>query len=187
MNTFTKRILIYSMIFVLVFPFLSVCAPGASLTAYAHSGRTDANGGHRDNKNVSGLGPYHYHHGYSAHLHENGICPYESSQAAQSISVSPESTAPAAASPALPTAPAIDYSKVFDAGFYAAANPDLVAVYGTDSALLFQHFLTSGMAEGRQANALFNVRMYQAAHPELAATFGENLALYYTYYCMTNS
>lgn len=42
----------------------------------AHSGRTDRNGGHKDNKNVSGLGSYHYHHGYGPHLHPNGVCPY---------------------------------------------------------------------------------------------------------------
>lgn len=48
-------------------------------TTFAHSGRTDANGGHKDNKNVSGLGSYHYHcGGYPAHLHTNGICPYKS-------------------------------------------------------------------------------------------------------------
>lgn len=45
--------------------------------AIAHSGRTDSSGGHRDNKNASGLGSYHYHHGYGPHLHPNGICPYE--------------------------------------------------------------------------------------------------------------
>ena len=45
-------------------------------TAFAHSGRTDSSGGHHDYKNVSGLGSYHYHHGYSAHLHKNGVCPY---------------------------------------------------------------------------------------------------------------
>ena len=45
----------------------------------AYSGRTDSSGGHRDNKNVIGLGYYHYHHGYGPHLHENGKCPYESS------------------------------------------------------------------------------------------------------------
>ena len=49
-----------------------------SLMAYGHSGGTDSNGGHRDNKNVSGLGPYHYHHGYGPHLHPNGVCPYAS-------------------------------------------------------------------------------------------------------------
>lgn len=47
--------------------------------AFAHSGRTDSNGGHHDYNNVSGLGNYHYHHGRSAHLHTNGICPYNSS------------------------------------------------------------------------------------------------------------
>ena len=47
---------------------------------YAHSGRIDANGGHRDNNNKSGLGPYHYHcGGHPAHLHTNGVCPYSSS------------------------------------------------------------------------------------------------------------
>lgn len=45
----------------------------------AHSGRTDSSGGHKDNKNKSGLGSYHYHcGGYPAHLHTNG-CPYNSS------------------------------------------------------------------------------------------------------------
>lgn len=44
---------------------------------YAHSGRTDSYGGHKDKNNVSGLGPYHYHcGGHPAHLHPNGVCPY---------------------------------------------------------------------------------------------------------------
>lgn len=45
---------------------------------YAHKGKTDSNGGHRDNNNTSGLGSYHFHcGGYPAHLHTNG-CPYTS-------------------------------------------------------------------------------------------------------------
>lgn len=44
---------------------------------YAHPGRTDSSGGHKDKNNVSGLGSYHYHcEGYDAHLHEGGVCPY---------------------------------------------------------------------------------------------------------------
>lgn len=47
------------------------------MTVSAHSGRTDSNGGHKDNNNVSGLGGYHYHcGGYPAHLHTKGYCPY---------------------------------------------------------------------------------------------------------------
>lgn len=49
-----------------------------SLTAFAHSGKTDSSGGHTDHS----TGEYHYHHGYSAHNHYDmngdGIadCPY---------------------------------------------------------------------------------------------------------------
>jgi len=50
-----------------------------SIGVSAHSGRTDSQGGHHDYKNVSGLGSYHYHHGYGPHLHKNGKCPYETS------------------------------------------------------------------------------------------------------------
>ena len=47
--------------------------------AFAHQGRTDGSGGHRDNNNSSGLGSYHYHcGGYPAHLHTNEVCPYKS-------------------------------------------------------------------------------------------------------------
>lgn len=47
------------------------------VNAAAHSGRTDANGGHHDYKNKSGLGSYHYHCGGNPpHLHPDGICPY---------------------------------------------------------------------------------------------------------------
>ncbi|MBP3703761.1 MAG: peptidoglycan-binding protein [Lachnospiraceae bacterium] len=52
--------------------------------ASAHSGRTDAYGGHHDYNNVSGLGSYHYHHGYGPHLHNNGVCPYEASSSSRS-------------------------------------------------------------------------------------------------------
>lgn len=66
----------------------------------AHSGRTDSNGGHKDNKNASGLGSYHYHcGGHPAHLHTNGVCPYKSggtesssSKASSAKSTTPSST-----------------------------------------------------------------------------------------------
>ena len=41
----------------------------------AHSGGTDSSGGHTDHS----TGEYHYHHGYSAHQHPNGVCPYKNS------------------------------------------------------------------------------------------------------------
>lgn len=62
-----------------IFSVLTVCLMimSLSLSAFAHGGRTDGSGGHKDNKNKSGLGGYHYHcGGYPAHLHSGGVCPY---------------------------------------------------------------------------------------------------------------
>ena len=55
------------LILVLVLCALSVCSVSA------HPGRTDSDGGHRDHS----TGEYHYHHGYAAHQHTDGICPYD--------------------------------------------------------------------------------------------------------------
>lgn len=60
-----------------------------SLAALAHPGRTDSRGGHRDNKNKSGLGSYHYHcGGYPSHLHPGGVCPYTSNNTSHGSSSS---------------------------------------------------------------------------------------------------
>ena len=63
----TKKLFIFLM---------CICLSFSSSLSYAHSGRTDSNGGHHDYKNKSGLGSYHYHHGMGPHLHKNGVCPY---------------------------------------------------------------------------------------------------------------
>lgn len=44
-----------------------------AVPALAHSGRTDGNGGHYNRA----TGEYHYHHGYPAHQHPGGECPYD--------------------------------------------------------------------------------------------------------------
>ena len=63
-----------------VISILLILVLSCTVFSFAHSGRTDSNGGHRDNKNVSGLGYYHYHcGGHPAHLHPNGVCPYSGS------------------------------------------------------------------------------------------------------------
>lgn len=45
---------------------------GSCVAVFAHPGKTDSDGGHFDRS----TGEYHYHHGYSAHQHKNGTCPY---------------------------------------------------------------------------------------------------------------
>ena len=52
--------------------FVVVLAAILAVTAFAHSGRTDSRGGHWNHS----TGEYHYHHGYSAHQHTDGVCPY---------------------------------------------------------------------------------------------------------------
>ena len=53
----------------LVFIFLALLL---ILPATAKSARTDSKGGNYDHS----TGKYHFHHGYPAHQHVNGICPY---------------------------------------------------------------------------------------------------------------
>lgn len=73
----------------------------------AHGGRTDGSGGHRDNKNKSGLGYYHYHcGGYPAHLHSGGVCPYAGTpKSSSSSSKSSSSSSTATKSTSKSTAP----------------------------------------------------------------------------------
>lgn len=74
---------------ILLIVFLVMAIPGST---FAHSGRKDANEGHNDKENESGLGSYHYHCGGSeAHLHDNGVCPYSSSSSSYSSSSSSSS------------------------------------------------------------------------------------------------
>lgn len=181
-----KKILSLMVAVLIGFASVSVAVPDVALTVEAHSGRTDANGGHKDNKNVSGLGSYHYHcGGYPAHLHPNGVCPYASGSdqtapaSQQEAGVVAQSTIQPAAQSSVQQS--FD-SVIFNAAFYAMANPDIVQIIGTDPAALYQHFVTSGMAEGRQGAATFNVQVYIANNADLVALFGTNLPAYYNHY-----
>ena len=90
---------------------LSIISIGVN--AYAHSGRTDSSGGHKDNKNKSGLGSYHYHcGGHPAHLHTNGVCPYSSSSSASKSSTSSSSSSSAKTTSTVPTTIAVTDIKI---------------------------------------------------------------------------
>ncbi len=49
---------------------------------------------------------------------------------------------------------------VFDAQYYADRYPDLERAYGTDETKLYNHFIESGLEEGRSASPYFDVRFY---------------------------
>lgn len=90
---------------------LSIISIGVN--AYAHSGKTDSSGGHKDNNNKSGLGSYHYHcGGHPAHLHTNGVCPYSSSSSASKSSTSSSSSSSAKTTSTVPTTIAVTDIKI---------------------------------------------------------------------------
>ncbi|MGL4992208.1 MAG: YHYH domain-containing protein [Sarcina sp.] len=85
-------------------------AISTNISAFAHSGRTDSNGGHKDNKNVSGLGNYHYHHGQGPHLHPGGVCELEGGNKGTSTPA-PETTGGNSGGTTAPTPKPVDTTK----------------------------------------------------------------------------
>lgn len=82
------------------------------------------------------------------------------------------------------TAPAVsDYSAVFDATYYYNSYPDLQHNIGNDPVALLNHFITSGMKEGRNGNSSFDVRAYMYNNPDLLAVYGaDDYSDYYIHY-----
>ena len=166
-------------------------SPAFVMEAEAHSGRTDSNGGHHDYKNKSGLGSYHYHHGYGPHLHPNGVCPYTSGSASSSGSVQNSSgnSGSSSGSDSSNKWFCDDYrgccSLIFDSSYYVDKYPELADTFGYDSEKLYSHFVSNGMNEGRQGCGTFNVQVYKDNNPDLAAAYGDDLPCYYEHYMLT--
>lgn len=76
----------------------------------------------------------------------------------------------------------VDYSSVYDYNYYIEHNADVQNAFGADDYLTLQHFVTSGMSEGRQGNGEFNVFAYKNRYPDLQNTFGSDLRSYYMHY-----
>lgn len=74
------------------------------------------------------------------------------------------------------------WKPVYNYADYLKYNPDLAAQFGTDQKRLFEHFMASGMAEGRRASAGFDLETYKTQNPDLAAQFGADNAKYYQHY-----
>lgn len=49
-------------------------------------------------------------------------------------------------------APALNYSTIFDPVFYSQTYPDLQAAYGNNANALLNHYVSCGIAEGRQGS-----------------------------------
>ena len=77
----------------------------------------------------------------------------------------------------------VDYSPVFDPDFYYKKHSDVRKSIGNNKEVLFEHFYTYGMLEGRQAHAKFNVARYKSYYSDLRKAFGSDLPKYYKHYC----
>ncbi len=78
----------------------------------------------------------------------------------------------------------VDYSPVFNPYYYSSHFEDLEGIYGTDTKGLFEHFISYGMSEGRQAIAVFNPVYYKNRYYDLRKVFGDDLPKYYEHYCL---
>ncbi len=76
----------------------------------------------------------------------------------------------------------VDYSAVFDFGYYISRYPDMRIFYANDQAGALRHFVTTGMAEGRQGCENFDVNIYRHNYPDLQAVFGNDLKRYYMHF-----
>lgn len=76
----------------------------------------------------------------------------------------------------------VDYSAVYDYNYYYNHNVDLQNAIGSNPAALLAHFVSHGMAEGRQAKETFNVSAYRNRYPDLREAFKNNLVSYYLHY-----
>ena len=85
---------------------------------------------------------------------------------------------------------------VFDAEYYAASNPDVVAAFGNNADIMYVHYVLFGKAEGRLAvapgtaapsasNGSFDAAYYAARYPDVANCLGYDpnlLKLHYDLY-----
>ncbi len=73
-------------------------------------------------------------------------------------------------------------AQVFDAEYYSEKNPDVVAVVGTNATALMNHYMNSGVYEGRDASATFNVDAYASANTDVAAVAAGNYEVLFEHY-----
>lgn len=77
---------------------------------------------------------------------------------------------------------AATYADIFDAAYYAAKNPDVVAAYGNNPSALYAHYVNIGIYEGRNAGPLFDVQEYRKQNPYFDSLYGNNWADYVNQY-----
>lgn len=76
----------------------------------------------------------------------------------------------------------VDYSKVYDFAYYINRYPDMRVLYANNPAGALQHFVTNGMAEGRQGCENFSPIAYKNNYADLRNAFGNDWKQYYMHF-----
>ena len=76
----------------------------------------------------------------------------------------------------------VDYSSVYDYNYYLASYADLKSAFSNNEKAALQHFVNTGMSEGRHAKESFNVYAYMNRYADLKTAFGNDLKKYYMHY-----
>ncbi|MBR5635828.1 MAG: VanW family protein [Pseudobutyrivibrio sp.] len=76
----------------------------------------------------------------------------------------------------------IAIGQIFDGAYYATMYPDVAAASNGSQLWLLNHYVISGITEGRNPCATFNASEYMAKNPDLQAVFGDNLHGYVYHY-----
>lgn len=76
----------------------------------------------------------------------------------------------------------MDYSSVYNKDYYYNNNPDLQQAIGNNAQALIIHFVTYGMAEGREAIATFDINVYKNSNGDIVAAYHDDLPMYYIHY-----
>ncbi len=132
------------------------------LTVEAHSGRTDKYGGHKDNKNVRGLGSYHAGNTGTASTSSTSSAKTNSKQKVVETSASNNNTTQNNSSKQaeisknvtefVVTISDTSYDNVaFNASYYANNHVDVYQLYGDDLVKYYNHFIEYGVNESRVA------------------------------------
>lgn len=73
----------------------------------------------------------------------------------------------------------VDYTPVFSLEYYRSVYPDLQEAFGDDMQAYLEHFITSGMGEGRQGKLEFSIGEFIRQHPSLQGKYGKDIKGYY--------
>ena len=81
----------------------------------------------------------------------------------------------------------VNYSRIFDYGYYLRRYPDMRVLYSNDPAAALKHFVTVGMSEGRQGCENFDPQAYRLNYPDLDKAYGNNWRAYYAHFMNTGA